>query len=542
LASAGALAASPQLPIQAIAPGRIERDLRPPPAPASKPAPARPKTEGVAPAAEPEGVRFRLKEIQLEGNQTLARSALEDLWVDLLGQEVALDQVKELARQITRRYRGEGYILAQAVVPAQTIEGGLVRIQVVEGHVVRVEAGEGSSLDGLVGRYAERIPEGKPLHIADLEQWLLLINDLPGVSAKSVFKPSPAAHGGADLFLDVQRQEYAGRASLNNRAGPFYQDWAADLTGYLYNRFEMDEQLFVRGAIAGDGAFGDRGGYRNLALGLDLPLGQRGLVLNLAADHTTSVPGDDLAGLGYEGASSSVSMRFQYPIERGRSRSLYWHTGVYVNESSLELEGAPITDDNVRALRTGLRLDWAGLGGMTLAQLEFSTGLKLFGASNPGELYLSRPEGDSQFLKAYFDLVHLRPLWQGGQLRIDLMAQTADRKLLSGEELGFGGGRIGRGFDGSEISADKGAGIGFEVSHALPNDLQLFGFYDTALSANKDGGKETLSSAGLGIRFQYGEAISGQLELAKPLTRSGLPAGARFDDDWRIFTNLSINF
>jgi hemolysin activation/secretion protein len=536
------LAASPPMPPPATDPGRVERDLRPLPSPASKPASAASRSAESPGRLEDDAYRFTLRGITLEGNRTLPDSALSDLWQDLLGEAIAYGDIKSLAREITRRYRNAGYILAQALVPAQEVTGGVVRIEVVEGHVARLVAEEGTDLSGHSGTYAKRIPESNPLNIRALERWLLLINDLPGVTAKSIFKPSPEAEGGADLFLRVDRGFGDLLASLDNRAGAYYQDWAASLEGSRYNAMGLDERLFARIALAGDGARGEDGGYRNLALGLELPLGGEGLRFNLSGDHTRSVPGDELVGMGYAGRSTNLTLRVQYPLQRSRGSSLYAHLGGYLADSRLELQGTSISDDRIRALSAGLRLDWAGLGGVSLIQLEVSGGLNGLGASEAGQTDLSRAEGDPRFLKARLDLVHIRPLGEAAQLRLDLLAQGADRKLLSGEELTFGGNRIGRGFDASEITGDTGAGIGIELAWKLPRDLELFGFYDAALVADKTGGKESLVSAGAGLRFVYRDRLRGQLELAKPLSRGGLAEDVDPDEDWRFFVRLTYDF
>ena len=50
----------------------------------------------------------------------------------------AIGQLEDVAELVTRYYRERGLILAQAVVPVQTVSGGVVEIQIYEGKLDRV--------------------------------------------------------------------------------------------------------------------------------------------------------------------------------------------------------------------------------------------------------------------------------------------------------------------------------------------------------------------------------------------------------------------
>ena len=180
---------------------------------------------------------------------------------------------------------------------------------------------------------------------------------------------------------------------------------------------------------------------------------------------------------------------------------------------------------------------------MTLAQAEVGWGLDIFGTSNPGDDYLTRAAGDGEFLKLYLDLTHIRPLpWKGGQMRLDLTAQLADRKLLSNEEFALGGTRIGRGYDGSEITGDQGVGFGIEIGQRLPYDLQAFGYYDIGMLANKSGGRESLASAGAGLRTEFNKYASGQFEIGVPLTRPISAYSSGKEKEWRAFFSFTLRY
>ena len=85
----------------------------------------------VAPAGS-ENVHFTLSSISFEGATVYNPAQLEKEYATRIGTEISLADLYGIAAQITAKYRNDGYILTQIVVPPQTIEGGVARLQVVE--------------------------------------------------------------------------------------------------------------------------------------------------------------------------------------------------------------------------------------------------------------------------------------------------------------------------------------------------------------------------------------------------------------------------
>ena len=56
-----------------------------------------------------------------------------------IGQEVNLGNLRQMASQIKKYYRDQGFIAAYAYVPPQSIDGGHVEIAVVEGVLDSIE-------------------------------------------------------------------------------------------------------------------------------------------------------------------------------------------------------------------------------------------------------------------------------------------------------------------------------------------------------------------------------------------------------------------
>jgi len=109
-----------------------------------------------------------------------------------------------------------------------------------------------------------------------------------------------------------------------------------------------------------------------------------------------------------------------------------------------------------------------------------------------------------------------------GEIRGQL---TAD-PMLSSEEFGYGGWALGRAYDPSEISGDRGLGLVLELRtrqmDIAPRSLiQPYLFYDIGKVWNIDpGAKNVISgaSAGAGFRYEYNNTWNFEGMAAAPLT------------------------
>jgi hemolysin activation/secretion protein len=105
---------------------------------------------------------------------------------------------------IEAEYRRNGYILVRAFVPPQRVADGIFTINVVEGFIanVAVEGGDEGTRQRIRG-YVQPALDAKPLPILTIEQGLLLANDLPGVIASGLLRPSLDTPGASDLTVSV---------------------------------------------------------------------------------------------------------------------------------------------------------------------------------------------------------------------------------------------------------------------------------------------------------------------------------------------------
>src|SRR5690606_11629727 len=69
--------------------------------------------------------------------------------------------------------------------------------------------------------YMKKIEGLRPLNVKTLERYILLANDLPGITARAVLRPSATAVGAADVVVTVSQKKFEGSLGLDNRGTRF---------------------------------------------------------------------------------------------------------------------------------------------------------------------------------------------------------------------------------------------------------------------------------------------------------------------------------
>ncbi|HVY32929.1 MAG TPA: POTRA domain-containing protein, partial [Caulobacteraceae bacterium] len=127
-------------------PGRLDDRFKTPVAPQSVPEITILATGQAAPPEQAAQSKFILTGVIIDGNTVYKPASLEPLYRALIGKEVSLLDIYKLRDALTAKYRADGYVLSQAIIPPQTIQGGVVHLQVVEGYISGVSL-EGDTAD-----------------------------------------------------------------------------------------------------------------------------------------------------------------------------------------------------------------------------------------------------------------------------------------------------------------------------------------------------------------------------------------------------------
>ncbi|MFO0389527.1 MAG: ShlB/FhaC/HecB family hemolysin secretion/activation protein [Alphaproteobacteria bacterium] len=494
-----------------------------------------------------EKTRFKLKQVNVEGNSLYSDEQLAFVYEGKIGQEISLLDVNNMAKAITAHYRDNGYVLSQAVVPAQDIGKGTLRINVVEGYIsnVRIEGQvDGDEARKRLELYAEGLKAKKPVNVADLERYLLLMDDLPGATAKGLVRPGRAA-GSAEMVVTMIQKPYEASYTIDNRGSKFvgpFQHTATLVANSLLGLYDRTALRFITTSPTKELRFFD--------LQHEQQISDEGTRLVLSGSLTESKPGDSLKSLDINSHSNFFQAKLVHPFMRSRAENLNGRIIADTRNSETDVFGnVNLNKDRLRVVRAGGAYDFVDqIGGADLLDLQVSQGLDIFGATDAGT-DRTRTDGSADFTKVNFDITRTQPLPHGFSLFTAATSQYSFDKLLAAEQFSVGGSSFGSAYDPSEISGDHGVAGRVELRYGktlgdpLLQAFQLYGFYDIGRVWLEDtvDGSQSLASAGVGLRTNFNENLSGNLEVADPLTRPANNQGGHANTP-RIFFSMTGRF
>jgi hemolysin activation/secretion protein len=548
-----ATAAMAQAVPPSVQPGRERERFTPPQAPLSQPggtAISLPST--VAPPGA-ERIKVRVRAVRIDGMTVYTREQMAPLYADLIGKQVTLQAIYDLAQKITAKYGNDGYVISRAIVPPQQLNpaGATVRIQVIEGYVDKVEWPR--TLDKYVNffaYYTQKITAERPSNIRTIERYLLLAGDLPGLKFKNSLKPSAKQQGAATLVVEVAEKLVDALVRVDNRGPPGQGPLEFMATATLNNPLRIHDAWTLTYA----GPFEPQelkylcGQYSQVLTGEGLTFfvdGSNGWGRpQLGPDFALTAP-------DYHTMSTVFETGLTFPFIRTRERNLsvtaLWFMSHNEAFTPLVPEFAPSSLDRLRGGRLKINADAADpLNGIDQLNVVLSQGLEGLGSTTNGQLLASRINGRVDFSKAEATVTRVQPLPAGFSFLLAAYGQYAGTPLLTSEQCGYGGRVFGRAFDPSEFVADSCVEelgeLRFDVP-AIPfkelTQAQIYGFADNGWLHNlaPDVGTPSnfkAASVGGGLRLGWWNALSADLSAAKAVE------GPR--NDWRFFFILAAKY
>lgn len=491
---------------------------------------------------------FVLKKVVLDQPNIYTPQILYDMYKDYVGQKVSFADLNVIAQRVTKRYREDGYIFSRAVLPPQKIVDGVVHLRAVEGRIAHVKlVGHYTDKDGLIQRLADKISTSHAANAKEIERYLLLINDLPGITAKSFIKPSEEA-GGGDLIIDVEEKSAEGSLSVDNRGSDFLGPDRGTAVAAFNDVLGLHDRTTFRTI--------DTPNIRELRFGditHEEQIGSDGAKITARAAFTGSDPGGSISGEEITGDSQQYDLEGVYPLLRSRQYNFNLVAGFDALDSTTDVLGTQTADDRVRTVRAGTRFDLTdSLRGVNQFEVMATQGITGLGAT-PDGAGRSRTNGYEDFLKGTATATRVQQLPDLWSLMLSGTGQASDHPLLASEQFSLGGPTYGRAFDVGEVTGDDGyAGVaelrygGPVADNQILQSYQAYTYTDYGVALNQDtsavpgeAGRESLTSAGLGVRLNFQQNFSGYVELDKPMDKAPAAEG---DNGSRLFFSVLKRF
>ncbi len=517
------------------------------------------------PPARARDILFNVNQIVIVGATVFSPEQLAGTYSDLVGQRISLSELYVVANEITAKYAAAGYALSFALVPAQQIKDGVVRIQVIEGFVSRIVLeNRHVTLPEAVSAYAWRVLHSRPLRTADLERYLLLANDIPGYTVRAVFdrvSDPNAPTGATQLILHVERRVAEATATVDNRGDRSLGSWRGDAFVSLRSVLGLGEefQLHTLKSVT-PGALEYISGLESLPID---DLGTRASI-SLSYSRTDAVS-EVLAPITVGGTTWIGTVSIQHPFLRTRAQS-FWITAGFTGKRLLGDLLAPTTSDPFESVATPDSDDAIYIGNVQATYLEndsqggtsvvlgVNQGLPIFGATTSRSPERSRSSGSGVYTSVVLNVARQQSIWGPFDSYTSLQGQWANRGLLASEQCAFGGAQYGRAFDDSEITGDAcvmgstelrfSPMVLFGHTPALLSQVQFYGFYDAGILWEEgtllpsEDQSQVGQSYGGGFRFGLSFGLSGSIEYAEPITHDVAYNGQRRG---RLFASLKVD-
>jgi len=482
------------------------------------------------PAAMPDTRPFLVRQLRVEGNTVFDTATLQALLATMQDKRLTLPQIAQGIEAITTYYREAGYPLARTIIPAQTIEDGVIRVQVVEASWGRVDLRNSSAVqDSVLLGPLSHLEPGSVIRLDTMERATLLLSDLPGVAPRALLRAGREV-GSSDLVVDVQPGAPWSAALGTDNFGSRYTGVGRTNANVQWNN------PLGRGDTLGLNSLNSESGGLNYArLAYEVPVLVAGMQAGVDNSGMQYRLGDNAGSLMASGKADTSSAWLRSALMRSPNTNLNARLSWTNNVLQDHVDSTGVKTDrtlNVWGLElSGERQDgWLGGGKNTLGFALYS-GQVTFDDDTAGALDASTAQTAGGFGRATWALGRTQALGSSMSAVISMNGQWAQKNLDNGQKFSIGGATSVRAYRSGVLSGDSGAFGSFELRYTLPTPQaleqtgtwQLAAFVDGATvqtnqSPWSSGSNEaSLSSAGLGLNWQGSKGVSGRMFIASSM-------------------------
>lgn len=485
-------------------------------------------------AQEPnsETILIPIREIQVTGSTVFSEAQLKSVVQAFEGQNLTLEEIREVADAVTQLYMNQGYITSVARPISQRIIDGILEIRVTEGRLARIEI-EGTqrvSLNYIRSRI--ELGAGVPLNVEKLEDQLRLLRVDPlfdNVEASL----RPAEEVGQSILVvrvDEARPWFAG-VNFDNYSPPSVGGERTGIGLGFRNITGIGDEIsasYFRSTTGGTDTWDFA--YR-------IPINaMNGTILLRVSPNRNEVTQDPFDELDITGNQARYEVTYRQPLIRNSREEFALSLGLTIqNGQTFVFEdvprpfviGADIKGNSrtrvIKLSQDYIRRDPQGSWSL---RSQFNFGVDILDAT-----VNNTPIPDSRFFS-----------WLGQVQRVQLLGdhlliirgdiQLSPNSLLPAEQFVIGGAKSIRGYRQNARTGDNGFRFSMEDRITLSRNesgnptLQIAPFFDMGAvwnettNPNKLPRQTFLVGAGLGLIWQPVLGFNGmslRLDYALPL-------------------------
>jgi hemolysin activation/secretion protein len=483
------------------------------------------------------GATVTVHAVEVDGNTKYSGDELAPEYQSILDKPASVGEIAEAVNRVQLRYRNDGYFLSAARGRfTREPDGVTLHIHVTEGYISDVKI-DGETDGGAVKVYdfLSNLLDYRPVNIADMERYLLLAQNVPGMTVRAVLRPTAGESGAVELVAQVARKPFDLFASIDNRgpgtAGPVQLLVSGGANSFTSAGERVQVDLFNT-PFDVEQVFGE--------VSAQWFIGDDGLLVRVYGGYGVNEPGRDLGAERYKGRLDLSGVSALYPIIRSRAFSLDVTGALDIFRSTIDLATSSgprerQSTSSIRVARVGFDLTGQDTFWGLLPSAANSVDIKFHQGFNGAadEQFPARPGVNNDFEKYTAEIIRVQDLFSLDDyhfaLKLAADGQWSHDILPPNEKLFLGGSSYGRGFFSGEVTGDR-AVIGtteLQIDTTWPSlvdwaglsssddvPVRYYGFFDagTIWDREPEAPRGEMKSAGVGIQVAITPEVTTVLE------------------------------
>ncbi len=490
-----------------------------------------PKSEKKAPN-ENRGAKITVSHFTFEGNTLFSGKELDQVVAPWVNKTLQISELQDAAVAIQDFYSAHQRI-AQAMLPPQEIKDGVVLIKILEGKMGSVivepadispEAKTRFSLERAQAYITNGAHGEVYINTQTTERSMLLLNEVPGISATGAFEPGDGA-GLSNFKVKLSdTPRFSGQAALSNYGSASTGAAQAIANLSLNNLSGIGDQVNLN-AIQSEGSGYVVGNYI-------VPVGYDGWKAGVQSSYLQYMTVPNWTSTPSAGSAATFQANTTYAVQRSQSANSTAKLSIE-NRSYNNVQTAPsittLSSYQITASNLSISGDWATANGSIF---NYSAGY-VFG--HLGIRDLSEAQADQNgvgtagaYSKWTFSLTYAQDLSFLGDTTWtnSIYGQFANKNLNSSEQIYLGGAYGVRAYPTSQGGGSQGAILSTELMHRINESWQVGAFGDLGLVqqyVNLYSGWQGLTNAN--NQYQLGDAgMTAKFAYEKLLVSASLAA------------------
>lgn len=496
--------------------------------------------------------RFDMNRFDVQGNTLLPQEEVDRAVAPFIGKNKDFADIQRALEALEQAYRDRGYGVVQVQLPEQDITKGVVQFRVLQPRIGRVlvDGNKFFDLDN-VRRSLPTVKGGETPNSRQIARNLQVLGEHP-VKQTNVLLRSGASEDQVDVNIKVTDEKpWRAFLTLDNTGTGETGYWRSGI-GYQHaNLFNRDHTLTAQYITSPTNA----SKVSIYGLGYRIPFYDLNSSFDLVAGYS-DVSSGVVQGLFNVSGSGTIGIaRWNYHLPKWGELEQKVSVGLdyraFKNEVVFQGQGL-VPDITIHPAS----LTYSALKRFAAAELSFFVGAStnIPGGDDGKAVHFeaSRAGASENYTVFRYGFNYVRQFRNEWQMRLGVNAQYTRDLLVSGEQYGIGGPDTVRGYLMREISNDRGYSGQAELYTpdiagriGLPDSyrMRLLAFYDYGAVQRNDPlpgevARDSIASAGLGLRMSHGKMVSLRFDVAQILQATA----NRQTSDQRVSAALAVIF